>query len=595
MLESNKQKFYNTMGFVGKPPNTLTYQYNKAVAISVVSINNLPYKFKIEPVLLKGTNIANVMITDDYKYVTCGDIPISSDGEFRNNFVNMELSRPMEHNMVLITKFYRKYKSFINTTVDEDTIIGVLYITSSAIAIEKTRGYPTNYHNKVYDLFRSLVNKIEIDEKIVAFASLIGYGKNKAKALLTAQGTKFIPLYIDDLNQVKTYRENVNQEIEIGLRIRNMVFNCVVLGCPSLVKWFIFKVEDLRIFSSDEILENYKKSKTYLKNIKKLYEAQDMEGSTETIKTFKAKVRAPISFAEKKMILSNYAMLLVSDYSGRTFADYVISSIENGRESFVSQIEDMKSFIFQITYTLYCFNKHIGMIHSDLHFNNITVRKREIETYGQYVVGEKSYYIMNNKIYHIIDFGRVLQKPSQVIMSNHVENNYYTGKLTKFFGRVMPETYMKNKDEIDTLAFTDGDNLFKILEALDIFFVASNIREVLMKYLNPEVAEFIKNLSNFILDWVLNSMSKFLKREPIPDKNINRLIIEKFYTDYTEPKEITYYCNSNNEVKLEPGDFKFEAENMGPIKFPKKQENGKNFIKKIMPILEEEISSYYNH
>jgi serine/threonine protein kinase len=113
--------------------------------------------------------------------------------------------------------------------------------------------------------------------------------------------------------------------------------------------------------------------------------------------------------------------------------------------------KEILSMTFQVFAGLLCMERQFGMIHGDLHADNILVmssRERR-ETYIEYIIDGKSYYVPTKGYYFLIaDFGRALI-PDKIEIDHHLNvRNWYKEQL-RLFGL---EEYELNK--LDWTKFT---------------------------------------------------------------------------------------------------------------------------------------------
>jgi hypothetical protein len=594
---NNIKKFYEKIGVTEKDTINVNSarQFRRNTIVSAAFSLKLSEEVIIRPIVCRGLNIANIIFSGENKYISAGDVPVSSDGEFRTNLVDLENFMFNPTNEKKVEKIYVNFRSFILTPLNEKDIVKAFHIIMNILIIDIKKGYPGNFSTRVRNLFTPFLKKYFLPgEGSNMFVMPIKFSETK-KSIAIGLGTKIVPLYIDDIKILQDFGKNINLEIKVGIAVTKMIFNGIIFGCPMLCKWSVFKTEDLNIFTGHEILDNYKNSRKYVKNIRNLYEAADIDEKTETVKTFRAKTRAVINYAEKRMILSKYCVLLVMDLVGRTLADYMLNVLDLNEPNFTNDLPSLKSFVFQITYTLFCLNKFQGIVHGDLHFNNITVRPTAGgNNFTQYKIEGKNYFLPSNIIYNIIDFGRVLQAPSTYIMQPREISSFHVKRLIKFFARILPETYAKNREDIENLAFSDGDQLFQIAEVLDIYHVISDTRIILEKYLVPAVRGFLDEIRIFIINWVETSINLLKNREALPRVGINQTILEKFFTDCMEPCEVDLFLNADSENKYNPGDFEFKVYGKDMAEgYEKAESNVEKFFKKKLPMLEAEIKEYY--
>jgi len=87
----------------------------------------------------------------------------------------------------------------------------------------------------------------------------------------------------------------------------------------------------------------------------------------------------------------------------------------------------LKNILFQILTSLSSLQRYFGIIHNDLHMGNILLESNEHTGYLEYINSGKQYYIPNNLLVKIIDFGksRIKDKiePDTIINKVNIYNN----------------------------------------------------------------------------------------------------------------------------------------------------------------------------
>lgn len=515
----------------------------------------------VEPILYikkdKIINLGNVIFIGDKRYVVLGDVPNSADGEYRapliiptalvyNKKENIksdisarEKINADHHN--IIVKFYEKNKKYLHTTslLDCDGVLIMLNYLFDLISIFITKGQPHNYSTAVMDLIGPYVMDWEITYNRMGMQIQISdfFGINQNV------GTKIVPLHINDIKRFKNKPFNT-PEIDINEKVGKLVDNCVIYNCPKIINWSVFKLTNMLIFSSPSILSKYKKADEYLNILKKLYEAGKIEGDIENIKTYKKKIQIPIHYVEKNLILSNYCMFLNFEDVGITLTDHIIKASDKNDDTFLTSLPLAKDFVLQMTYTLFCLNEKLHIIQNDLHFNNIVIKTMQSDRVFCYNVANK-HYLSDGKItFYIIDFGRAIRNPAILINDEQEKDviEHHNTRLLKAYNRILPDTYVEYKEELTKLV---GQNeLFHIAKIFDMFYVISNIKAILGKYLMPDCRDFFVSVSDFIINWIRTNISLAVQRKPVDAVNPNKLIIEKFYEPADDISTTTIYCNS---------------------------------------------------
>ena len=92
------------------------------------------------------------------------------------------------------------------------------------------------------------------------------------------------------------------------------------------------------------------------------------------------------------------------------------------------------SVIFQILVALYCMQEHFGMIHDDLHDENVMVTKCTKATVFEYHIRGRKYHVpLYGNFVQIIDFGRVYTPKNKIKIPWHVKHRQDSRKTRDVF------------------------------------------------------------------------------------------------------------------------------------------------------------------
>lgn len=238
-------------------------------------------------------------------------------------------------------------------------------------------------------------------------------------------GQKIIPLNLSEVENPLNIRGRPWNEIYINNILNSLVVNVVSPSFPILSDWFYIKTTSKSLFDNKKM---YKK-KEYSKNAqwicRKLEEARRQlyhlgitpeDKNNITLPIFEElyhKVEEDIDLS-KILTLSNTSLCVISEYIGRTIADipHLISNQTIYSKIFsniFANISYFRKYMFDIVYSLYCMNSKCGIIHGDLHLNNVIIQLRFPEdenitsdhVYVLYVLNSKSMDIpIHSKLYN---------------------------------------------------------------------------------------------------------------------------------------------------------------------------------------------------
>ncbi len=294
-------------------------------------------------------------------------------------------------------------------------------------------------------------------------------------------------------------------------------------------------------------------------------------------------------FIKKYVIMSEVAFAFIVEVTGRTFANE-IQTFETGNfvpftrysthfnDSSLSEVfteNGIKQYIFEILYNILCISS-IGIIHSDLHLNNILVTHNHTTsddlTYKKKIMYKlrKNNYVFdrnyNNCVF--IDFSRAIILPDKLhnfypndlvnTEGIHIPKEAFEVTQAKYdtFATQIADFWVYNYDELInkyTLIVTSVKNYpevaFKVSSVLDALVCINNVSAALKnhtpelyKVIQPFLSTLITSLSStfaqLVNDLFYNPTSMSITESPII------AIIHKFFINNLteqEPNEYTLF------------------------------------------------------
>ena len=281
-------------------------------------------------------------------------------------------------------------------------------------------------------------------------------------------------------------------------------------------------------------------------------------------------IDSAIEYSKTDIIMSEVAFGVVSEYVGETFYDYILNNSEKYDD------DHWAKYIFEYIYNLAAINIHLGVIHGDLHLNNVTIYNSigddtKDNSVSCYVV--KLDELEDNKVVYsfpsngqfscIIDFSRSLIKISNAHKFNdfNIENssklknneinilsekdekimhNKQISRLMNFYCKYFNKFYNKNKSNLEILLYKYFDQLFPVLTAMDMFRFTFD----LIKYISNNKNNFnsykkslIKKINNICHTALTVDIKKIMDdpnnlERPMFKQNSNIKIIKECFTEY---------------------------------------------------------------
>lgn len=413
-----------------------------------------------------------------------------------------------------------------------------------------------NYNNVMFtekdkQKFSSLYEKHskEIYDLVIFYKFFTHDGKNRLEI-----GQKIIPFnYI----QLKEYNNIIHfqwKEILINKIVTNLLYNMNSPSFSIFIDWMMINNSNKNLYDNKEIYNKILYSDK-IKNILQLLNKANTEfyniytkQKNEFIDSLIKKLKKIIKLSENKVLMSNVSLCYLSEYSGRTVFDY-FNKIKN-KEQVHRSIGDLYSdfgmfqkYMFEIIYSLYCLNLK-GVIHGDLHLNNVTLNKKNLN------VSDNSQVIYSLNLYKnddivdflnnsneidkninfnekdnvtfifkhlgaypcIIDFSRsfillklitenIIEKDKNDIRNKFIKNEQK--RIMHELKKIFPNFIKNNSHKLKFLFKNKNFNvMFLYFSAFDIFKFSSNLLIFINKFsiqndieVNPEITTLLDNLA----------------------------------------------------------------------------------------------------
>lgn len=392
---------------------------------------------------------------------------------------------------------------------------------------------------------------------------------------ITKLGQKIIPLSISEAQNPFNLRFQPWKEYIISINLSDLLINNVSPGFFITNQWCYIKNSRKGLFDNEIQYKKMERSEfaeqiTNLLNRATIYTNENIRPDdnkkrnnmvdswlSEKFKILHDKIQDPINYAKEEIIMSNVALVIITEYVGRTVMD-VLSLCKTskyyddliGNPFTINGFPIFCKYMFDLCYNIYCINYRLGIIHGDLHLNNATIKHtsfkyiRDIKEVDSptvmYVLGPSSsdQYIFptagNNLC--LIDFSR------SIILPNSIDN-LTDSSLPKSYSLINKRKEF-HEDQVDRLLYlyfnytSDSthniDNLriifrnkfeavFKLLTVTDIY----GFTEKLLTLFKINSKLYVKPHKNAIeLVEKINTISKkFITEE------MNKLITNSLYED----------------------------------------------------------------
>lgn len=547
-------------------------------------------------------------------YMCTGVNMVSTDGEYRGRFIrmnnlnlvyftNIEFITDIE-NHIHIKDYKCKVHHFhtlgtipdLNNHIDTYIIkvIVVVWFCEMYLIHFKLQNNHKNpdFNNVIFDdtdikFFNMLIEKYSLDMIYTFYRRCTtvlypgSWGIHGETIKVTSKNTsigiecgqKLIPLKIRDVIGVMNPIQRIWREVIIWKMLSNLPLNLITPGIPIYNLWFSINNSQIHVFNNPNMIKKHQSS-------------------------------TPLDGGEQKTNLSNITAAIICESTGSTVNNTLlfrksIDYVQKNKDLFSHPTYFMK-YLFEITYTLYCMNTKMGIIHNDLHLNNTTLNsmyypyfnydidilnvKPEPNDRVVYHIGSELYYWFP----HIIKYGTVIDFSRSIIKIKYIEQHLpsptdkkifiskQNASIMGWYAMHLPDLFTEYQNEIKKACDTRFDVVFKLLSAIDMYYHAV----LLLKFINNQPGILKHESVNNTLKKIVTISRHYLEtgmRHLAQDINWvcdewpNLDIIKRCFSDHiidlSKPDEIKKYTvvdffNYDNPLK-----FDFHDPTKTPIRF----------------------------
>lgn len=332
---------------------------------------------------------------------------------------------------------------------------------------------------------------------------------------------KFIPINKNELFVNDPLEENVLKELYINILISDVFFNqkirnpknneenkfaLISSSFPIYLDYFICPKASKDMFHNKNIVSKYK-NKELTKEL--LEDSKNFQKKLFDLKNPSNYRIQKIHEAHKEIVNElknlhnpNYGtsvIILLQEKADMDLDKYLENS------SYIS-IEEVKILSFYILHTLYCLHECLGIIHLDLHLENILLKLRDKRTHSVFKINtdNKLTYIVPDHEYYLLicDFGgsEFLDYISPKDLSDEARHQYrilISGKGSKEYHLSVYNNLTKNKKRYQE--FFKSFDVYRVFREL---YVTINMKthestiDFLREIINKSRRDFVHNLSS---------------------------------------------------------------------------------------------------
>lgn len=452
-----------------------------------------------------------------------------------NNFINKEFDFQFSIYNITENKLLNEYKAIL-----ANKVILLKYYT----IIWLTEIYMKNKNEILINIDENLFNVLCSAKDILFFKNLYNTKKDEINNIIPEiiyynsknrleLGQKILPFnYI----QLKEYNHLIHfqwKELLINKIINNLIHNNISICFSLFIDWILITKSDKNVYNNEEIFKKLYYSDQLKTILNSLYQAKtnllNLNTSNEKHKVIyklEKKLQNIINDTQTSMLMSNVSLCFFSEYSGRTIF-YHLNLLLNKKVhpligNLFTNFDLLNKYIFDIIYSLYCLNLK-GIIHGDLHLNNITLSLIKTVDDNSYVV-----YDLNNSFN--LDIIKYIQNyPNINTESTDIFDTISTSPSDKEpdIQNNLNECYhFKHKGYFPCII--DYSRSFILLKLIDSNIIESNKSSIRTKYIQNETKRIINELNKIFPNYIKNNIHKL--KFLLKNKNFNILFI--YFTAY---------------------------------------------------------------
>lgn len=353
-------------------------------------------------------------------------------------------------------------------------------------------------------------------------------------------GQKIIPLSLIEAQRPFSIGYKPWRELLVGGRLSDLVVNRI---CPAFAissTYFYIYQGDRMLFDNEAQIMRIDVSRSALLIARTLTEAKKQsqfeEWEDDKIVRMKELLDEPLLYSKQELIMSEVALCIFTEFMGKTLHNAIQSAMRSDLYNryignILNKSSTMRKFMFEYVYALLCVNHHYGIIHGDLHLNNLSIHAtyssalRDLSTQKTFVAYDvlgKIFLLPSTQYYgSLIDFSRCLILPSKLplLMNRDLERSpkstgikdvgtliiYIIARVRCLYKTYLPDFYAENMIAIEVGIRERFPDVFHLLTAFDPFMLCSKLRDFLR---NPDnIKRFDKDTYDSNIEF-LNSIIK---------------------------------------------------------------------------------------
>ena len=368
----------------------------------------------------------------------------------------------------------------------------------------------------LYKIFKPFCKKYLLD--YVNRKKMYMFVHGFSNVMLRAQsGLKMIPLTVKEVQVEDDINYAPWRELYITAKASSLLSNIVTPGVPIFGNWTYLNGVNHEFLSNTSMKQKYLRSNKSIAMKEGLNDARGIAGAIpgdddEFVRLDKYMYDS-IDYIQESIELSNIVLCMVVEHTGFTMGSQFNQVINNSlvfdqrlASAFSNKHYQLKT-LFELCYTANALHTKSGIVHGDLHINNMTILEKEsvediLDMKGNavkngydiknptiaYIVSSKgeidTYLFPYNGLYPIIiDYSRSIlgESARAEIVERHggpYAEGFYRSQVNRAlrtFNKYLPKYTQKNQTAMKGLLYTNFEDMFKLLACVDFMSIGRNM------------------------------------------------------------------------------------------------------------------------
>lgn len=408
--------------------------------------------------------------------------------------------------------------------------------------------------------------------------------------LLTQCGQKLVPLSVRESLQVEDVTFAPWREIWIGRRATDLIVNGIAPMYPIFNNWSMLSGVDQSLFENEAMREKFERSLRAEQSADSLRVAR-LGKAAETdyrMGQFDAHIYDAIVYAQDYIQLTDLAICATNEFVGNTVESTptITRRSENVNPGLLRMYADpamQARYIFDLCYGAHILHSRGGIVHSDLHRNNMTVfaphnqfnsvrsggkitgyTERCLNPVIAYVAGDRGEadtYIFPHDGWYLclIDFSRGILGPGAraQLEAEHgaaFAAGFYRDQVNRTLRTLhhyIPNFVQEHQEKIKGLLLANFDAMFHVISAIDYLAIGRNYAALLSELKNdkrtaeerqydrrvlevaPEGIKIAQRIENLALEHLITQLSSLIAGDRVSTAFAGETIIPEVFADFS--------------------------------------------------------------